>query len=190
VRGYQGKKTRAEICVRTKSSSYDIGLRERKNTYEVVADWYCVCWYAKAGFLNGLKRACARSAVLNSLEPDRVRPGVLEGGSRRTDPNGPQEDGLMRLQEIEIVIEEDGLVNFALVTFREGRCHAFGPPHEGQRKPPGPYFQRLRRAAHARSVPNRRVNSAGSRGESHPGEGVPSLSHLPLLSGGRCYRWG
>jgi len=65
VRGYSGNRLRAEIVLKGKTGSYDIGFNNENGTYAMTTDW----WGAKrefgneTDFTNGLNRCYAKSVA-------------------------------------------------------------------------------------------------------------------------------
>ncbi len=67
VIGFGGQKTPVEIRIPLKLS-YDIGLRKKGNSYEIVADWFGVRGVTQKEFTNKLLQRYAYHATRTKLE--------------------------------------------------------------------------------------------------------------------------
>ncbi len=67
VIGFGGQKTPVEIRIPLKLS-YDIGLRKKGNSYEIVADWFGVRGVTQKEFTNKLMQRYAYHATRTKLE--------------------------------------------------------------------------------------------------------------------------
>lgn len=85
VRGFAGQKTQVEIRVPLKLS-YDLGLRKKGGTYEIVADWFGVRGINQEEFTQKLSQRYAYHATRDKLEQqgfDMVEEKVEETGQIR-----------------------------------------------------------------------------------------------------------
>lgn len=85
VRGFGGQKTPVDIRVPLKFS-YDLGLRKKGNTYEIVADWFGVRGINQKDFTQKLMQRYAYHATRDKLEQqgfDMVEEKVEETGQIR-----------------------------------------------------------------------------------------------------------
>jgi hypothetical protein len=85
VMGFGGQKTQVEIRIPLKNS-YDLGLRKKGNSYEIVADWFGVRGINQKQFTDRLMQRYAYHATREKLEEqgfDMVEETVEETGQIR-----------------------------------------------------------------------------------------------------------
>jgi len=68
INGYQGNKTRVEICVETNNAGFDIGFRKNAKNYELIADWWGIKDINQEEFVQNLTQRYAYHAVKDQLE--------------------------------------------------------------------------------------------------------------------------
>ncbi len=67
IRAFGGQKTPVDIRIKL-PLSYDIGLRKKGNSYEIVADWFGVRGIKREDFTNRLTQRYAYHAARQKLE--------------------------------------------------------------------------------------------------------------------------
>jgi hypothetical protein len=85
VRGFMGAGTPVDVRVKLQNS-YDIGLRQTENGYEVVADWFGVKGITEKALTERLNQRYAYNATRSRLEEqgfDMVEEEVEETGQIR-----------------------------------------------------------------------------------------------------------
>lgn len=68
IRGWGSGVTRAEFRITMGTSSYDIGLQRKGNSYEVIADWMGVRGISREKFVSDLNRTYALLGTKKLLE--------------------------------------------------------------------------------------------------------------------------
>ena len=68
IRGFGGKQTEVDIKIKPAGLSYDVGLRKKGDTYEVVADWMGVHGLDQRKFIQSLNQRYAYHATCAKLE--------------------------------------------------------------------------------------------------------------------------
>ncbi|MDW7680725.1 MAG: DUF1257 domain-containing protein [bacterium] len=68
IRGYGGQKTRVEIKVPTSNPDHDLGFRKKKESYELVADWWGIKDINQKEFLQRLTQRYAYHVAKEQLE--------------------------------------------------------------------------------------------------------------------------
>ena len=68
VRGWGSEKTTADLKIAMKKSKYDLGFVKKKETYDIVADWYGIKEIKQKTFVQELNQRYAYHVTKSKLE--------------------------------------------------------------------------------------------------------------------------